>query len=199
MDAGEKLPGNQYRIQVNVDNGSETCSCASRNDTKTPGQFIFFVQCFKLCVFIYISFFSSSFFFFFLILLNFYSWFWKCHVLRYIFVFTEPPRPFYELIPGMGYYKLHTKHENWYSAKLICESEGTHLAIMNSREEIAVLQEFWRRRPNVKDSFSDDFVFLGFHDIGTEGVWKTIFSKYNLMRFTSLFINGLLVLPLHYN
>ena len=119
--------------------------------------------------------------------------------LRVYCIFIELPRPFYELIPGMGYYKLHTKYENWYNAKLICESEGTHLAIMNSHEEVGVLQEYWRRKPRLNNAGIDDLIYLGFHDIGTKGVWKTIFSKYILMRFTSFFICDLLVHPLHYN
>ena len=98
-------------------------------------------------------------------------------------LFSEPPRPFYELIPGMGYYKLHTNFKNWHGAKLVCKREGTHLAIMNSHEEVGVLQEFWRRQPRRNNAFVDDIIYLGFDDIGTEGVWKTIFSKYCIIKF----------------
>ncbi|PSN53543.1 Hemolymph lipopolysaccharide-binding protein [Blattella germanica] len=91
--------------------------------------------------------------------------------------FQDSPGPFYERVRGMGFYKLHTQSKTWKEAKAICEREGAHLAIMNSAEEVALLQEFRRRLPRLHGNGLDDLVYLGFNDIQTEGVWVTIFNE----------------------
>ena len=86
--------------------------------------------------------------------------------------------PLYELFPKFGYYKLHTHAKGWHEAKSTCESEGAHLAIINSEEEIQILQELRRRLPRLRGDWVDDIVLIGFNDLEKQGVWKTIFSKY---------------------
>ena len=58
----------------------------------------------------------------------------QCHV--------GPPQAFrkeeYEYTSGIGAYKLHTLAKNWNDARRICNEEGGHLAIINSRAEEAV-------------------------------------------------------------
>ncbi|PSN53548.1 hypothetical protein C0J52_09175 [Blattella germanica] len=103
--------------------------------------------------------------------------FWPTVCIFEIVILLEPPRPFYELIPGLGHYKLHTNSKNWHNAKLICETEGAHLAIINSEDEVAILKEFRRRLPRLHSNYLDIIIYLGFNDFEEEGVWKTIFNK----------------------
>ena len=41
----------------------------------------------------------------------------------------------YNLVDGIGYYKVHVDKKNWNSAVRICEEEGAHLLIVDSDEE----------------------------------------------------------------
>ncbi|KAJ9581132.1 hypothetical protein L9F63_023691 [Diploptera punctata] len=82
----------------------------------------------------------------------------------------EPLGPFYEFVPGMGYYKLHTERKNWFEAKEICKTEGAHLAIVNSNQEAALLIEFISRLPPNGGIAS----FIGISDISIEGSWVTV-------------------------
>ena len=93
------------------------------------------------------------------------------------FYILETPAPLYEYFPGYGYYKLHTNIKSWYEAKEICESEGAHLAIINSLEEAAIIDELRRRLPILHGDWRDNLISIGMTDIENEGVWKTIFSK----------------------
>ncbi|PSN36987.1 hypothetical protein C0J52_15834 [Blattella germanica] len=81
----------------------------------------------------------------------------------------------YELYPGQGYYKLHTKHSNWQEAKKICAEEGAHLAIINSSEETETLRILRRRTPR-SYTWVDNQPFIGISDLENEGEWKTIFD-----------------------
>ena len=95
----------------------------------------------------------------------------------YFSLILDPPRPFYELFPGIGYYKLHTNAKTWYDARQICESEGAHLAIINSLAEARILDELRRRLPHQQGGWREEYIYIGINDIEYEGVWETIFSK----------------------
>ncbi|XP_069675878.1 hemolymph lipopolysaccharide-binding protein-like [Periplaneta americana] len=89
----------------------------------------------------------------------------------------EPPRPHYELFPGLGYYKLHNQQKTWNEAKLTCQKEGAHLAVINSRDEVEVFRYLRDRLPKIHGDARDDFVFIGMTDIKEEGKWVTIFDE----------------------
>ena len=81
--------------------------------------------------------------------------------------------PWYEFVPGLGYYKYHKRKKTWSAAKFICEKEGAHLAIVNSREEADILVELFSRIPINGVGFS----FIGMTYIQEEGHWVTIFNE----------------------
>ncbi|XP_045772145.1 macrophage mannose receptor 1-like [Maniola jurtina] len=71
-------------------------------------------------------------------------------------------------------YKIHKRHLNWADAFKACSAEGGYLAIINSREEAAVL----------KDMYSHHFAntlrfvsFIGIHDWDKDRTWKTIHGQ----------------------
>ena len=82
-----------------------------------------------------------------------------------VFVSKTSPKPFYEFFPGMGHYRFHNRGENWYSAKATCEKEGAHLAIVNSKEELGLLQELYFRLPTLVSHAN----FIGITDEREEG------------------------------
>ena len=79
----------------------------------------------------------------------------------------------YELYPGIGYYKLHTNSVAWEEAREICESEGAHLAIINSDEEAAAIRKLISKYPN-----TGDWIYIGFHDQYVEGQYVTVLGKF---------------------
>ncbi|XP_069695697.1 hemolymph lipopolysaccharide-binding protein-like [Periplaneta americana] len=85
--------------------------------------------------------------------------------------------PFYELIPGLGYYKFHSEVKNWYEARQICAQEGAHLLIANSPEEAKSMSVFWARHPKITNDIRNDWAHIGIHDLNQEGKWVTIFDK----------------------
>jgi len=87
--------------------------------------------------------------------------------------------PGYELFPGVGYYKFHSKSATWNDAWNICTQEGAHLAIVNSEAESKVLKEIFSRFPKLQDVTYNDFAFIGFHDLYNEGLYLTIYGTYN--------------------
>ncbi|XP_069703794.1 hemolymph lipopolysaccharide-binding protein-like isoform X2 [Periplaneta americana] len=92
---------------------------------------------------------------------------------------APPPKahPGYELFPGVGYYKLHTKSAVWEEAIRICEQEGAHLGIINSDEESQVMGNLLARHPKLVDVVHQGVAFLGFHDMYVEGQYVTIFGE----------------------
>lgn len=106
-------------------------------------------------------------------------------MLKSFFV-SLPHGPHYVLIEGLGYYKFHNGGKKWGDAKLTCEKEGTHLAIINSKEEVEVLKELRTRLPRLfGGDWRDDTIFIGITDIQVENSWKTIFGKHS----NSVFVN----------
>ena len=78
---------------------------------------------------------------------------------------------------GLGYYKLHNEGRTWNEAKAICEREGAHLAIINSKEEVQLFVEMRNRLPKLLGDWKDDTFNIGVNDIETDGRWVTIFGK----------------------
>lgn len=70
-----------------------------------------------------------------------------------------------------GRYKLHQNSKTWDEAKETCESEGGHLAVVNSQAEADVLMKVFQ--PS-----SSTWAFLGFTDREKEGVFIDIFGEY---------------------
>ncbi|PSN36991.1 Hemolymph lipopolysaccharide-binding protein [Blattella germanica] len=93
------------------------------------------------------------------------------------FPLSDSPTPLYEFFTSLGYYKLHTNPKTWDEAKLICEKEGAHLAIINSKEEVEIVQELRRRLPKIFNNNLDDHVIVGVTDREHEGSWKSIFNQ----------------------
>ncbi|KAJ4449396.1 hypothetical protein ANN_00795 [Periplaneta americana] len=94
---------------------------------------------------------------------------------------TAPPRkpsPNYELIPGLGYYKLHTEAKPWHDARQICAQEGAHLAIINSEEEAEELKAILARHPKILSDWRNEYAYIGMSDIRSEGDWITIFGTW---------------------
>ncbi|XP_069705110.1 hemolymph lipopolysaccharide-binding protein-like [Periplaneta americana] len=89
----------------------------------------------------------------------------------------EHPRPFYELVPGLGYLKLHNRPKTWNEAKIACEKEGAHLGILNSETELEALRELRARLPSHYKDWRDSVVHVGVTDSQEEGTWLTIFGK----------------------
>ena len=83
------------------------------------------------------------------------------------------PKPGYELIPGLGYYKVHTVSKQWLEALRTCEQEGAHLYIFNSKEEIDAMDELILKSFTGRTNY-----WIGVHDQYEEGHYVTIFSKY---------------------
>ncbi|XP_015519007.1 hemolymph lipopolysaccharide-binding protein-like [Neodiprion lecontei] len=87
----------------------------------------------------------------------------------------NPPvvrRDDYTYFPGIGGYKLHSKAVSWNQARITCEEEGGHLAIINSlAERDAVVTVLKAMNPNPVH------VSLGFHDLYEEGHYVTIHGQ----------------------
>ena len=77
----------------------------------------------------------------------------------------------YNSVDGFGYYKHHTKRENWTTAVRICEEEGAHLWIVDSiDEDNKVRNIIWK--PNYRSFRS----LTGAHYV--QGKWITLLSEY---------------------
>ncbi|KAJ9590456.1 hypothetical protein L9F63_016487, partial [Diploptera punctata] len=83
----------------------------------------------------------------------------------------------YDLVTGLGYYKLHTDYKTWEEALIACEAEGAHLLIINSDQEAKALEIFWDASPKILEGFPNNLAYVGFHDKYKEGQYLTIFSK----------------------
>ncbi|XP_067004840.2 hemolymph lipopolysaccharide-binding protein [Anabrus simplex] len=87
---------------------------------------------------------------------------------------SSVPRGDYELFPGLGYYKLHTKAEDWITALSICVQEGGHLIVINSDAEAEVVKTFFSRKPKFTGSYDNSHVFVGVHDSLKEGHFMAV-------------------------
>ncbi|XP_046751144.1 hemolymph lipopolysaccharide-binding protein-like [Diprion similis] len=89
---------------------------------------------------------------------------------------TVPRRDDYTYFADLGAgYKFHIEKKSWFDARIACEKEGGHLAVINSFSEAeAVTLVFWeldktRGFPHV--------AFIGFHDLFREGEYLTIHGQ----------------------
>ncbi|XP_069701695.1 hemolymph lipopolysaccharide-binding protein-like [Periplaneta americana] len=87
-----------------------------------------------------------------------------------------PRAPGYELVPGLGYYKLHPEVRRWHEALDACKKEGTHLLILNSEEEARAMNYFWQKYPNFAGATVQTWAWIGFHDQFKEGEYVTVFN-----------------------
>jgi hypothetical protein len=111
---------------------------------------------------------------------------------------TRTPFPGYELMVGLGYYKLHSSVRNWMEASNVCRQENAHLLIINSEAEAKAMQPLWVSHPTLGD-WRDSWSFVGIHDQFEEGKFVTIFSKHiSPQLFTQLFPVFIAFLLLHY-
>ncbi|XP_046751859.1 hemolymph lipopolysaccharide-binding protein-like [Diprion similis] len=87
----------------------------------------------------------------------------------------NPPvvrRTDYTYFPGIGGYKLHSEEVGWNEARITCEKEGGHLAIINSvAERDAILKVIKAKTPTPL------YVMLGFHDLYQQGQFVTIHGQ----------------------
>jgi len=87
--------------------------------------------------------------------------------------------PGYELVPGLGYYKLHAVGKTWEEALRTCEDEGAHLLVINSEYEANAMAPFWEKNPYFLAT-NNYYAYVGFHHLYREGQVVTIFSKYSV-------------------
>ncbi|KAJ9593003.1 hypothetical protein L9F63_015322 [Diploptera punctata] len=95
--------------------------------------------------------------------------------------FTVPPRSTppedYELIPGLGFYKLHKEPENWHTARVMCRKEGAYLEIINSHFELSVIKMLFDRNPTLTDDWRNPYAFVGVSDLQKHKTFVTIFDE----------------------
>ena len=98
---------------------------------------------------------------------------------------SAPPRstpaPDYEVIPGLGYYKLHKDAQTWHTARVICQKEGAYLAIINSDFELSVMKMLFDQNPALTDDWRNPFAFVGISDLKQPKNFVTIFGKFTLL------------------
>ena len=85
------------------------------------------------------------------------------------------PSPGYELIAGMGYYKMHVANKTWHEAYHFCGLEDAHLLVLNSEEEALALKRLWVKHPGKPGGWN--WAYIGFHAFYKEGEFVTLFSK----------------------
>ena len=78
----------------------------------------------------------------------------------------------YKLLSNLGYYKIIIHAVDWYEAVEFCKNEGTHLLVINSKEEEDVVVSL------IREYGVNVAYWTGVHDQYEEGHYLTIFSKY---------------------
>ncbi|XP_069695674.1 hemolymph lipopolysaccharide-binding protein-like [Periplaneta americana] len=91
-------------------------------------------------------------------------------ILLMVTITAPPQKPGrdYELVPDVGYYKLHQQVTTWFDARKTCIKEGTHLVVINSETEAKALLNIMAVNNDTK------VIFVGFNDIVTEGDYITV-------------------------
>ncbi|KAK2587942.1 hypothetical protein KPH14_004029 [Odynerus spinipes] len=95
-------------------------------------------------------------------------------VLKCNFVAKKLARDDYHHVPGIGFYKFHTRATTWNEARKICNEEGGHLAIINSAAEMRVLVDLLLHASPIKGAVNQIQAFVGVHDLYAEGDWVSI-------------------------
>lgn len=86
-----------------------------------------------------------------------------------------PQRPLrydYNLLPGQGYYKLHTAAKTWDEAREICLTEDSHLLILNTAEEFAAVRTIWDKNPDFTGTDFKNYIHVGLRK-AKEGIFVT--------------------------
>ncbi|XP_039754526.1 secretory phospholipase A2 receptor-like [Pararge aegeria] len=72
-------------------------------------------------------------------------------------------------------YKFHKNQVIWSDAFKVCSAEGGYLAIINSKEEAAIMKDLFNKQyPNGPRSY---ITLIGFHDWHKDGVWRTVHGQ----------------------
>nr|CAD7589170.1 unnamed protein product [Timema genevievae] len=75
---------------------------------------------------------------------------------------------------GVGSFKLHDQPLDWLFAERVCESEGGHLAVVDSRSKVTSLLDIFSRYPHIpRSSALTNQVYVGITDMRDEGVFYT--------------------------
>jgi hypothetical protein len=92
---------------------------------------------------------------------------------------VPPRRPGqdFQLVPGLGYYKLHSDPQEWLTARQTCALERSHLLIVNSDEEFDTVKRIWDIYPKLFPDWRNDYVHIGISDLAKEGHFITIFGE----------------------
>jgi hypothetical protein len=79
----------------------------------------------------------------------------------------------YELVPGVGYYKLHVAYKTWDEAVKTCLAEGSHLLVLNSVAEAdAANYMFTKHSDYITSNYKYFSIHLGLKK-GTDGRFFT--------------------------
>jgi hypothetical protein len=79
----------------------------------------------------------------------------------------------YELVPGVGYYKLHLPFKTWDEAVTTCLAEGSHLLVLNSEAEADTANYIFTKHSGFIIAFENRiFIHLGLKK-GTDGGFFT--------------------------
>ncbi|XP_067007063.2 hemolymph lipopolysaccharide-binding protein [Anabrus simplex] len=88
----------------------------------------------------------------------------------------EPPAG-YEMINGLGFYKLHTSPASWETARATCEQEGGHLIVVHTHGEAVVVQEMLARFSATPKSEADRYCLVGIHIRYSDKIFRSIFGE----------------------
>ncbi|XP_046411995.1 macrophage mannose receptor 1-like [Neodiprion fabricii] len=90
---------------------------------------------------------------------------------------SSKKRDDYTYVHGLGGYKLHTRATTWVEARLICQEEGGHLAVINSVAEADAVSQVFKNAERITGSGYLNDAFIGFHDLYREGEYVTIHGE----------------------
>lgn len=83
----------------------------------------------------------------------------------------------YEVFPGVGVYRFHTRPLRWEEARRQCESEDAHLLVVNSEEEANVTVKMFARCRHLQDQQLNDYAYVGVRQVQVNGDYQTIQGK----------------------
>ncbi|XP_068993865.1 macrophage mannose receptor 1-like [Neodiprion pinetum] len=86
-----------------------------------------------------------------------------------------PKREDYTYFPGVGGYKLNRVKKTWFDARVACEEDGGHLAVINSPDEAHSIVVLFKQAEEIHGFL--DVAFCGFHDLFREGEFLTIHGQ----------------------
>nr|CAD7414511.1 unnamed protein product [Timema poppensis] len=74
----------------------------------------------------------------------------------------------YQEVAGIGRYKVSSSPLTWYEARMDCVGDGTHLAIINSAEEMVAVSLVYNQ------FYEPGLAFIGFHNLYQIDDWTTV-------------------------